>query len=138
MKDNGLEILVGLKATELKLEVQSGARKIDDLIPLQLVTLEQSVKLMGKIPLVKDSFEQAAYLSILATDGPGPRPETDWLWSPWETTKQQVKYDIALKFHETYQAKVAMTCRSVLFLSCQTSLVKLAPKLGNLHNWQAL
>ena len=106
MQDNGFEILVGLKTRELMWDVKEGVRKTDDLIPFQLVTLEEQVGLLGKIPLVKDSIEQAAYLSILATDGPGPRPETDWLWSPWQTTKQQVKYDIALKFHETYQAKV--------------------------------
>ncbi len=106
MQDNGFEILVGLKHRELMWDVKEGVRKTDQLIPFQLVTLEEQVGLLGKIPLVKDSIEQAAYLSILATDSPGSRFPKPTGYGHRGEQSGRIRSDIALKFHEHIRQKL--------------------------------
>ena len=105
MQDNGFEILVGLKTRELMWDVKEGFRKTDDLIPFSWLLWRNRLVCWAKSLWLKTALNKQP-ISASCNRRPGSRPETDWLWSPWQTTKQQIKYDIALKFMKHIRQKL--------------------------------
>jgi hypothetical protein len=109
MGQNGFDILVQLEAERFRWLVKEGARTVDEIVPAQIITFEQNIDLGEELPLIDDIYDRAAYISILATDGPGPRPESgwrDWLFSPLDTLGKRSVYEAELQFHLRYQSYV--------------------------------